>query len=263
MSDAVITQTDKRGVATVTLSRPDVHNAFNDALIVTLKETFQALGQDPKVRAIVLTGAGKSFSAGADLNWMKAAASYSQAENEADAMRLSDMLEALNTCPKPTIACVQGVAMGGGVGLVACCDVAIAIAGAKFALSEVRLGLTPATIAPYVIAKIGQSHARRLFLTGERFDGNAAHAVGLVHQSVEDAAALEAALDKVLINLMAGAPEAQHDAKRLIADTAGQPITDGLRQDTAKRIASRRASPEGKEGLGAFLNKRPPNWAGR
>lgn len=260
MESSLLTEIDARGITTVTLNRPEVHNAFNDGLIAALQNAFETLGQDPAVRAIVLKGTGKSFSAGADLNWMKTAAGYTEAENQADALRLSDMLETLNSCPKPTIACVHGAAMGGGIGLVACCDIVIATANAKFALSEVRLGLTPATISPYVIAKIGISQARRLFLTAERFDGGTAHQIGLVHHIVEDKEALPSLLDTVMDQLLAGAPGAHADAKALVADMANQPITEALRKETAARIAARRTSIEGQEGLSAFLGKHPPDW---
>lgn len=257
----LLTSIDDRGVATVTLNRADVHNAFNDDLIWELNNAFTKLGENPDVRAIVLTGAGKSFSAGADLNWMKAAASYTDEQNMRDALTLSDMLAALNTCPKPTIAIVNGATFGGGVGLVSCCDIAIAVDDAKFSLSEVRLGLTPATISPYVVAAIGERAARRYFLSAERFDAQEARRIGLVH---ETAPSLQEAFSQAHIflkNILAGAPEAQHQAKDLVAFVTGKPIDAELRRHTAQRIASRRASDEGKEGLSAFLEKRKPNWS--
>ena len=261
MTDTLKTTIDDCGTATVTLMRADVHNAFNDDLIWELHNAFKQLGTNADVRAIVLTGAGKSFSAGADLNWMKAAASYTEDQNMRDALQLSEMLSALNTCPKPTIAIVNGAAIGGGVGLAACCDIAIAVEGAKFALSEVRLGLTPATISPYVVAAIGSRAARRYSLTAERFDAAEARRIGLVHEtapSLQDAFSLAHVFLK---HLSAGAPGALADAKTLIADVAGKDISDDLRADTAARIAKRRAGAEGTEGLTAFLEKRKPDWA--
>jgi methylglutaconyl-CoA hydratase len=261
MVDTLLTSLDDRGVATVTLNRAEVHNAFNDDLIWELDNAFGKLGANDDVRAIVLTGAGKSFSAGADLNWMKAAANYTDAQNMRDAETLSAMLNTLNTCPKPTIAVVNGATFGGGVGLVSCCDIAVAVEDAKFSLSEVRLGLTPATISPYVVAAIGERAARRYFLTAERFDAAEAMRIGLVQ---DIAPSLQAACSRAhvfLKNILAGAPGAQRDAKVLIADVKGQEITAELRTETARRIASRRASDEGKEGLGAFLEKRKPTWS--
>lgn len=261
MVDTLITSIDDRGVATVTLNRADVHNAFNDDLIWELNNAFTKLDKNDAVRAIVLTGAGKSFSAGADLNWMKAAANYTEKQNMEDAMRLSDMLATLNSCSKPTIAIINGATFGGGVGLVSCCDIAIAVEGAKFALSEVRLGLTPATISPYVLAAIGGRAARRYFLTAERFDAEEAQRIGLIHEiapSLQDAFSLAHVMIK---NILAGAPGAQRDAKHLVADVSGREITHELRADTAARIATRRTSDEGREGLSAFLEKRQAAWS--
>ncbi|WP_417456886.1 enoyl-CoA hydratase/isomerase family protein [Kordiimonas sp.] len=261
MVDTLLTSIDDRGVATVTLNRADVHNAFNDDLIWELNNAFSKLDKDDNVRAVVLTGSGKSFSAGADLNWMKAAASYTEKQNMEDAMRLSDMLATLNSCSKPTIAIVNGATFGGGVGLVSCCDIAIAVEGAKFSLSEVRLGLTPATISPYVVAAIGERAARRYFLSAERFDSTEARRIGLIHEvapSLQDAFSLAHVMLK---NILAGAPGAQRDAKKLIADVVGREITSELQADTANRIAARRTSDEGREGLGAFLEKRQPAWS--
>lgn len=261
MVDTLLTSIDERGVATVTLNRADVHNAFNDDLIWELNNAFTKLGANDDVRAIVLTGAGKSFSAGADLNWMKEAASYTEEQNMRDALTLSGMLSTLNSCPKPTIAIVNGATFGGGVGLVSCCDVVIAVEDAKFSLSEVRLGLTPATISPYVVAAIGSRAARRYFLTAERFDAFEARRIGLVH---EIAPTLQEAFSRAhvfLKNILGGAPEAQKEAKDLIFAVIDREITDELRTDTARRIAERRASDEGREGLSAFLEKRKPVWS--
>lgn len=260
MTHPLMTSIDENGVATVTLNRPNVHNAFNDDLIWELNDTITKLGANPVVRAIVITGSGKSFCAGGDLNWMKEAASYSNEQNLRDAQNLSDMFNTLNSCPKPTIAIVNGNAFGGGVGLIACCDIAVGVYGSLFALSEVRLGLTPATISPFVISAIGERAARRYFLTAERFTTEGAMHIGLLHDvapSLQDACTLAHAMIK---NILAGAPGAQAEAKDLIATVSGKEITKQLRTETAKRIAAQRNSAEGQEGLGAFIEKRKPSW---
>ena len=262
-TDQVIHEIDDRGVATVTLNRPRVHNAFNDAVIARLMDVFTAAGDDERVRAVVLRAEGKSFSAGADVNWMRQAAAYSRDRNIADAMRLGEMLRTLNTLPKPVLALVQGAALGGGVGLVACADIAIAGPRARFGLTEVRLGLIPATISPYVIAAIGARQARRYFLTGERFDAEEAFRIGLVHQVVKDDDGLRLAGENLVDELLAGAPGAIADAKRLISHVSRREVDDRLVADTAEHIADRRASDEGKEGLTAFLEKRAPQWRDR
>lgn len=249
------------GIAHVALNRPERHNAFDEALIAGLTTTFNVLGIDPTVRAIILSGEGKSFCAGADLDWMQRAAGFTEAENRADAMRLSDMLHAIDTCAKPVIARVHGNIAGGGVGLVACADMVVAVEGARFRLSEVRLGLTPATISPFVVAKIGSGPSRRWFLTAEAFGAGDALAMGLVHAVAADADAAQAVIDGWLAALSACAPGAVADAKALIADVAGRPITHDLRTQTAARIAARRVAPEGREGLAAFLEKRKPRWS--
>ncbi len=249
------------GVAIVTLSRPDVHNAFDEHLIAALTREFKALGQDERVRAVVLTGAGKSFSAGADLNWMRRTASYSQAENERDAAALAEMMATLNELPKPTVAMVNGAALGGGVGLVCCCDVAVAAEQAIFGTTEVRLGLIPAVIGPYVVAAVGQRHARWLMLSGERIDALEARRIGLVHQTVR-AAELPHFVDAFLADLLKNGPNAMAAAKRLILDLGGRPISPEVRTETARRIAAVRASDEGRDGVGAFLDKRKPRWLG-
>ena len=249
---------NKHGVARLCLNRPEVHNALNDIVIQELYDAFDMLGRHKEVRVIVLTGAGKSFSAGADLTWMQRAAAQSQDENKADAVRLAHMFDTLNTCAKPLVGLVNGAALGGGVGLVACCDVVVAATGAMFGLTEVRLGLTPATISPYVIAKIGAAQARRYMLTAERFDAATAQAIGLVHAVADD---IETAARPILDALLANGPEAMADTKRLIRDVAGREPTPELRDMTAARIAARRASDEAREGMAAFLDKRKPNWA--
>ncbi|OYQ24300.1 enoyl-CoA hydratase [Sandarakinorhabdus cyanobacteriorum] len=250
---------DDYGTARLTLNRPERHNAFNADLIAALTEGFTRLGQANEVRAIVLSGAGKSFSAGADLDWMRAAAGWSAAENEADATRLSDMLAAINDCPKPVIVVAHGHVTGGGVGLVACADMAVAVDGTQFRLSEVRLGLTPATISPFVMAKIG-ARARRWFLTAEAFDAATAQSLGLVDEVAIDADAAEAVVAHWLTHIGQAAPGAVADAKRLALDFAGQAISDELRADTARRIAARRTVAEGREGINAFLSKGKPSW---
>jgi len=248
---------DDRGVARVRLDRPAKHNAFDAALIAALTAAFTALSADTAVRAVVLSGNGPSFCAGADAAWMRASGTLSDVENRADALLLSDMLAAIDSCARPVIAVAHGNIFGGGVGLVACADIVVAVPGVKFRLSEVRLGLIPATIGPFVLAKIGASGARRWFLTAEDFGADAAVAMGLAHVVSADP---EAEVARWIDALMLGAPGAIADSKRLIADVAGRPVTDALRADTAARIAARRASDEGKEGLAAFAGKRAPNW---
>jgi methylglutaconyl-CoA hydratase len=251
--------TDARGVATVALNRPQLRNAFDDELIADLTRTFRRLSDDAGVRVVVLRGNGKSFSAGGDLNWMRRMASYSDEENVADGMQLATMLQTLNALPKPTIAVVHGHCFAGGTGLVSCCDIALAAEDTVFAVSEVRLGLVPATISPYVAAAMGARNARRYFLTGERFDGRAAARIGLVHEAVP-AGQLDAALETILAELLAGAAAAQGGCKALLADVVDRPVTDALIALTARRLAEGRASAEAKEGLAAFVEKRKPAW---
>lgn len=251
---------DETGVAHVALDRPERHNAFDEALIEALAQAFDTLGQNPAVRAIILSGNGKSFCAGADIAWMRRAGAWSETENHADAMRLSAMLLAIDTCPKPVIARVHGAVAGGGVGLVACADMAVAVETAQFRLSEVRLGLTPATISPFVIARIGAGQARRWFLTAEGFGAAQAEAMGLTHATAADDDAANAIIARWLSHLCAAAPGAVAAAKKLVRDVAGKPVTDALRAQTAAAIAARRASDEGREGLAAFFEKRQPGW---
>jgi methylglutaconyl-CoA hydratase len=247
------------GVATLTLDRPQVHNAFDDHLIAELTHRLRDLDHSPAVRVVVLAAQGKSFSAGADLNWMKRVARYSEAENIRDAVALASLMRTLDAMAKPTIARVQGAVFGGGVGLVACCDIAVASTAATFSLSEVRLGLIPAVISPYVIAAIGSRNARRYFLTAERFDASEALRIGLVH-SVVEYSDLDTTIDRILDELLKGGPKAIAAAKDLIAHVAHRPIDQLLAEETAARIAQIRVSPEGQEGIAAFLDKRPPNW---
>ncbi len=249
----------QHGVAVVTLNRPDLHNAFNEILIAELTELLNVLDSDDEVRVVMLAGSGKSFCAGADLNWMKKMAGYGPAENLADAQALALMLRTLNGLSKPTVARVQGAAYGGGVGLTACCDIAIAAIEASFALSEAKLGLIPATISPYVIEAIGARQARRYFLTGERFDAAEAYRIGLVHDIVP-IAELDNRVNEVLGKLMLAGPRAQMECKALIRGVAHRPIDAGVIGGTAEHIAAVRASPEGREGVAAFLDKRAAAW---
>ncbi len=261
MADVLAVVRSEDGVATVWLDRPDVHNAFNEALIAALSRAFDSLGRDDAVRIVVLRGRGANFCAGADLDWMRRAADFGPEENRRDAEALSDMLHRLNSLPKPTVALVQGAAVGGGVGLVACADIVVAVRDARFAFTEVRLGLTPATISPYVIAKIGESAARRWFLTGERFDAVAAHEMGLVHELVGAAADLDTAARRITDMLRSAPPGALAATKALIATVKGRPIDKALRQETARIIAERRESAEAREGIAAFFDRRRPSWA--
>ena len=246
-------------VATVTLDRPAVRNAFNEATIAELTLAFDELGRDDDVRAIVLAANGSAFCAGADLHWMKQMASYSDAESLADATRLAAMLRTIYLCPKPVVAKVQGDCYAGGMGLVAVCDVAVAADGANFCLSEVKLGLTPATISPYVIKAMGEAAARRYFLTAERFSAREAHRIGLVHEVVAPGA-LDQTVGAILKALVANSPNAVRQAKVLVREMAGRPLDGALLADSAQRIAAIRTSTEGREGVAAFLDKRPPSW---
>lgn len=247
-------------VATLTLARPEVHNAFDETLIARLAAHLAVLDADPSVRVVVLAGAGKSFCAGADLDWMRRMAAFDHAANLADARSLAAMLHALDVLSKPTIARVHGAAFGGGVGLVAACDIAIGAESATFALSEARLGLIPATISPYVIEAIGARRARRYFLTAERFGAAEAQRIGLLHEVVS-ADALDARIAAIIALLREAGPAAQRESKRLIRDVAGRPIDAAAVDATAGRIADVRASAEGREGVAAFLARRRPAWA--
>ena len=248
--------------AIITLNRPDKRNAFNREMIDRLTDAFDLIAKnDDEVRVVVLRGAGDVFCAGGDLNWMRDAAGYTLDQNREDAEALAMMLYGLHTLPQMTIALVQGAAMGGGGGLVAACDVAVAVKNTKFCFSEVKLGLTPATISPFVVKAIGPRWARALFASAESFDANFAYQIGLVQYVVDSADEL-GGMDEYLVKLGFGAaPGAIADAKELVDDVAGKSITPGLMKDLAKRIAARRASEEGQEGLTAFLEKRKPNWA--
>ncbi|QQD17237.1 enoyl-CoA hydratase/isomerase family protein [Spongiibacter nanhainus] len=251
---------DDRGVATVTLSQPEIHNAFDDAVIATLSEAFAGIAEDRRVKAMVLASTGKSFSAGADLNWMRRMASYNVEQNNADASKLAEMLRRLNTLPVVTIARVQGAAFGGGVGLVSCCDIAVAAPEASFCLSEVKIGLIPATISPYVINAIGERAARRYFTTAEVISADKALELGLVSERVDSAEQLDEAVEQILKSVLRNGPDAMAAAKSLVLDYANRQIDDALIADSSRRIAETRVSSEGQEGLTAFLEKRRPDW---
>lgn len=252
-------EVDSRGVASLTLNRPEIHNAFDDHVINRLIELLDLVANDDKVRIVVLKSTGKSFSAGADLNWMRRMAKNSYEENLEDAGRLALLMKTLNFLPKPTIALVQGATFGGAVGLVACCDIAIAGEYAKFSLSEVKIGLTPATISPYVVAAMGESNARRYFQTAERFDGNEALRIGLVHKVVSQDD-LDTAHEEFVKAILGNSPAAVKAAKDLVFSVSRGEITDEMIADTSKRISEIRVSEEGQEGLTAFLEKRKPKW---
>jgi methylglutaconyl-CoA hydratase len=246
-------------VAHVFLNRPEVRNAFNQTAIAELTGAFSQLAQEPDLRAIVLGGHGKAFCAGADLSWMREMAGYSWQQNRADAQALADMLWAIYRCPVPVLGRIHGDCYAGGVGLAAVCDVLVAARGVTFCLSEARLGLLPATISPYVIRAMGEQAARRYFVSAERFSAEQAHGMGFVHELCAPEA-LDAKVDEIVATLVANGPMAARACKALVQDVAGLPITEALRDETARRIADIRASAEGKEGVQSFLQKRPPAW---
>lgn len=258
MTRSIITSVNA-GVATLTLSQPEIRNAFSDVVIAEITAAFAEVGQRDDVRAVVLAAEGPAFCAGANLNWMRAMADYTREENLADAGKLAAMLETIYRCPHPTIARVQGDVYAGGMGLVAACDIAVAAEGAGFCLSEVKIGLIPATIAPYVLRAMGARAGHRYFLTGERFDAAEALRIGFVHQVVA-AEALDGAVDGLLKHLLSAGPAAVRACKRLVQDVVEREINAELIARTVEGIADIRASSEGKEGVQAFLNKRKPNW---
>jgi methylglutaconyl-CoA hydratase len=258
MTSRLAVSRDPRGVAGVELARPEVRNAFDDVLIAEATDAFRALDDDAGVRVVVLSGRGKAFCAGADLNWMARMVSYGIEENRRDAAALAEMLRAIDECRKPVVARVHGAALGGGTGLAAACDVVVAAAGTLFGTTEVRLGIVPAVISPYVVRKLGESRAREWFLTGERWDADEARRAGLVHRVVPEAD-LDAAVATVVDAILAGGPEALAEAKRL-ARAAGELPLEAAIPMTVDSIAARRVSPEGQEGMRAFLEKRKPAW---
>jgi methylglutaconyl-CoA hydratase len=250
----------KDGIARVTLNRPEVRNAFDDALIARLTQVFSSIEKDKSVRAMVLAGNGPAFCAGADLNWMKRMAGYGYEQNLADAQALADMLGALDRMPKPTIARVHGPAFAGGTGLVAACDIAVGTPEAKFCFSEAKLGLSPATISPHVMRAIGERAARRYFLTAEVFDANEAARMGML-SAVVPSGGLDPYIENLLNHLLAGGPEAMTKIKDLVRTVSGRPVDGALAAETARRIAEIRVSPEGKEGIASFLERRKPSWS--
>ncbi|MBI1265142.1 MAG: enoyl-CoA hydratase/isomerase family protein [Alphaproteobacteria bacterium] len=258
--DDVQLDVTRAGVAVITLNRPDRHNAFNADVVARLSDIFETLRTNAQVRIVFLRGAGRSFSAGADLEWMKAAADWTHSDNEEDALGLARMLHRLHDLPQITVALVHGAAMGGGAGLMAACDIAVAVRDAKIRFSEVRLGLTPATISPFVVRAIGPRYARALFITGEGFDGDFAHKIGLAQYVVGSAEELDDMMEHIAKLAFDAAPGAVRDAKALVDMVAGEDIDDGLMRKTAHKIADRRVSDEGREGLAAFLEKRKPYW---
>ena len=261
MSDAAILNVDSRGAATLTLNRPGVHNAFDKDLITELTAILSELQSRTDVRLVILTGAGSSFSSGADIGWMRSMADFSEDQNYEDALQLAELMSVLNGLSKPTVAKVNGHAFGGGLGLVACCDIAIAAENARFCFSEVRLGIVPAVISPYVIEAIGVRQARRFFLSAEAMSARKARRIGLIHE-IARPGELDQAVDDQLVMLLKGGPEAQRESKQLISMVSGhsQSADQALRQRTAEIIAQMRVSEEGQEGLQAFLAKRAPGW---
>lgn len=253
--------TDRNGIREISLNRPSVHNAFDDQLIADLTAAIEATNDDGSIWGLVLSGQGSTFSAGADVNWMREMASASEAENREDSLRLARLMRTLNFLPKPTIAKVNGSAYGGGIGLIACCDIAIGVEGAKFSLSEVKLGLVPAVISPYVVAAIGPRQARKLFISAEVFDADEAHRIDLLHQVVSRSE-LDDAVARSLHFLRKCGAQAQAEAKALALRIAGLTRESAEKLDTenAALIARLRVSDEGQEGLSAFLDKRPPSW---
>jgi methylglutaconyl-CoA hydratase len=258
-TDKVLFEIDKRGVATVILNQPDIHNAFDDKLIVQLTDIFNRINKDQNIRVMVLASAGKSFSAGADVNWMRRMATYSYEQNLADANALANMFYTLNTLNKPTIARVQGATFGGAVGLVACCDMAVASKLSRFCLSEVKLGLIPATISPYVIDAIGARVARRYFTTAEVFSARRARRIGLLSEAVTEEE-LDRTVENLIEHLLKNSPAAIQAAKQLIFDVQNTPVSEELLATTSQKIAKIRVSEQGQEGLNAFLQKRRANW---
>ena len=261
MYQSIITEVDE-SIGILTLNKADRHNAFDELLISEITTGLLELEADPRVRVVVLSSTGKSFCAGADLNWMKRAASFTSQENLRDARSFARLLSTLNELGKPTIARVQGPAYGGGLGLIAACDIAVATYDALFALTEVKLGILPAVVSPYLLAAIGERYCRRYMLSAERFSAAEAYRIGLLHEIVPSEDQLDEAIGEIIDSLLKNGPGAQAESKALIRMIAGQPIDESTVEETAQRITRVRSSPEGKEGLAAFLEKRKPNWIG-
>lgn len=260
MSDVLLV-TRRDGIARVTLARPEVRNAFNATLIAELRATFEDLSTEPatELRAVVLAGEGRTFCAGADVDWMRAAVTLGVEDNERDAAAMQAMFAAIDACPAPVIARIQGAALGGGMGLCAVSDIVVATADATFGFTETRLGIIPAVISTFVMPRIGPSHARALFVTGQRFDADRALRIGLVHEVVPDERALEARVAELVAEIKRAGPEAARAAKALVAEL-GQLSPAEARAEAVRRIARQRTSPEGQEGLRAFIEKRDPDW---
>ncbi len=259
-NQSILVSKNKNGVARITLNQPDLHNAFDDQVIRDLTAAIRNIDLDERMRILLLDATGKSFSAGADLNWMKRMAGYNWEENYQDSLKLAGLMQALHDCRKTTIAVVQGAAFGGGVGLIACCDIVLASDKAIFCLSEVKLGLIPSVISPYVIKAIGERNSKRFFATAEKFDAAEAKSIQLIHKVIahdELAAQAQDYINRVLAN----GPQAMYQSKRLVNHVYGKPINEELVRETAQRIADIRATNEGKEGVSAFLEKRPADWA--
>ena len=261
MYQSIITEVDD-SVGILTLNKAERHNAFDELLISEMTSGLLELEADTRVRVIVLSSTGKSFCAGADINWMRRAANYSPQENLLDAENLANLMTTLNELSKPTIARVQGPAYGGGIGLIAACDIAVGTYDSVFSLTEVKLGILPAVISPYVLAAIGERYCRRYMLSAERFSAAEAYRIGLLHEIVPGEEQLDEAIAEIIDSLLKNGPNAQAGCKALIRAVAGQPINDKTSEVTAQYITRVRASPEGKEGLAAFLEKRKPNWIG-
>jgi len=256
---SILTEVDG-AIGILTLNKAERHNAFDETLIAEMTAGLRELEADGRVRVVILSATGTSFCAGADVNWMKRAAAYTPEENLHDAQSLAELLRALNELSKPTVARVQGPAYGGGVGLIAACDIAVATYDALFALTEVKLGIVPAVISPYVLAAIGERYCRRYMLSAERFSGAEAYRIGLLHEIVPGEEQLDDAIGEIIDSLLKNGPQAQAECKALIRIVAGQPIDEATIEETAQRITRVRSSPEGKEGLAAFLEKRKPSW---
>jgi len=259
MYQSIITEVDD-SIGILTLNKAERHNAFDELLIDEITSGLLELEDDPRVRVVVVSSTGKNFCAGADLNWVRRAATASEQENLRDARELARLLATLNDFSKPTVARVQGPAYGAGLGLIAACDIAVATYDTQFALTEVKLGLLPAVVCPYVVAAIGERYARRYMLSAERFSAAEAYRIGLVHEIVPGEAQLDEAIGEIIDNLLKNGPQAQAECKALIRLVAGQPIDESIGEETAQRITRVRATPEGQEGLAAFLEKRKPNW---